>query len=68
MTCKRRRCNDEWQCGPCGLCWDVKDPDPPVCIDAHERHQRAMAKLWEDEPEVDSVSAKPIFRHGVGYE
>lgn len=30
-TCKARQYSDEMQCGWCGLCWDVNDPDPPEC-------------------------------------
>lgn len=33
MTCKARQYSDEMQCGRCGLCWDVNDPDPPKCLD-----------------------------------
>lgn len=29
--CGARRCNDEMQCGACGLSWDVNDPEPPEC-------------------------------------
>ena len=29
--CKARRMNDEMQCGQCGLTWEVKDPDWPLC-------------------------------------
>ena len=29
--CKARRYNDEMQCGQCGLTWDIKDNNPPIC-------------------------------------
>lgn len=29
--CRSRRYSDQMQCGPCGLTWDVNDPDPPKC-------------------------------------
>lgn len=29
--CYAIRCNDEMQCGHCGLQWRVDDTDPPVC-------------------------------------
>ena len=31
MTCKARRHSDQMLCGPCGLAWDVNDPDRPEC-------------------------------------
>lgn len=30
-NCKAIRCNDEMQCGACGLTWEVNDPEPPAC-------------------------------------
>lgn len=29
--CKAYRQSDEMVCGPCGLRWDVNDPEPPKC-------------------------------------
>lgn len=30
-TCHVTRCGDQNLCGPCGLQWDVTDPEPPTC-------------------------------------
>lgn len=30
MTCRAYRSGDQMRC-PCGLAWDVDDPDPPEC-------------------------------------
>lgn len=29
--CESRRVGDQVLCGPCGLQWDVNDPEPPAC-------------------------------------
>lgn len=31
MSCYARQYSDQMMCGPCGLQWDVKDPEPPEC-------------------------------------
>lgn len=33
MKCVARRMGDQYQCGKCGLQWDVKDEDRPKCSD-----------------------------------
>lgn len=33
MKCVSRRMGDQYQCGKCGLQWDVKDEDRPKCSD-----------------------------------
>lgn len=38
--CEARQYSDQMQCGPCGLAWDVNDPDPPIC--GAELTHRAM--------------------------
>lgn len=30
--CKARQYSDTMTCGPCGLQWDVNDPEPPQCL------------------------------------
>jgi len=29
--CNARRYGDQMICAPCGLIWDVNDPEPPAC-------------------------------------
>lgn len=31
MTCNAKRVGDQMLCGPCGLQWDMNDPEPPKC-------------------------------------
>ena len=66
-NCKARRYNEQWHCNSCGFQWDVKDDDPPTCLTEHDRHVKAMIELWKESPEVDRVSVKPVFVHGVGW-
>lgn len=42
--CKARRCNDQMQCGRCGLAWDADDEDRPPCRTARDE---AMGKIRE---------------------
>lgn len=35
-NCKAKRYNDQYICGRCALQWDVKDPEPPVCLPKSE--------------------------------
>lgn len=38
--CEARRTHDEMQCGRCGLCWGIDDPEPPTCRrDDNEGHE-----------------------------
>ena len=32
LGCVARQYSDQMQCGPCGLAWDVNDPEPPQCL------------------------------------
>ena len=29
--CKAVQYSDQMQCAPCGLAWDMNDPEPPEC-------------------------------------
>lgn len=31
MSCAARRQNDQMACAPCGVTWDIDDPEPPPC-------------------------------------
>ena len=31
MTCRAKQCSDSMVCEPCGMSWDMNDPDPPKC-------------------------------------
>jgi len=47
MACEAQRCNDQMQCGRCGLAWDVADPEPPKCgrkIDRRAIPERAVTR------------------------
>ena len=40
-NCQARQESDQMRCVPCGLVWDMNDPDPPEC---RKHIKRAAAK------------------------
>ena len=37
VKCQAIRCQDEYQCGRCGLSWSVSDRDKPQCKTENQR-------------------------------
>jgi hypothetical protein len=61
MACKAIQYSDEMHCAPCGLRWDVNDPEPPACrLDAP---RTAPPEEIEDDGFVTVV---PDLRSGHG--
>jgi hypothetical protein len=42
-VCNAQQQGDEMACGRCGLRWEVKDPNPPACLQ-HERRSRPRSE------------------------
>ncbi len=41
-NCQARQYSDQMICAPCGLAWDMNDPEPPEC---RKNIKRAVAKV-----------------------
>ena len=41
-ACQARQYGDQMRCVPCGLVWDMNDPEPPEC---RKNIKRAVAKV-----------------------
>ena len=50
-NCQARQYGDQMICAPCGLNWDVNDPEPPEC---RKNIKRAAAKF-----EAETAPLKP---------
>ena len=48
-NCQARQYGDQMICAPCGLNWDVNDPEPPEC---RKNIKRAAAKVAKFEAET----------------
>ena len=64
---KRHNCHawqesDQMRCVPCGLVWDMNDPEPPEC---RKNIKRAIARVAKIEEEAAPRNAKqaPAFPH-----
>lgn len=53
--CQARQHSDQMLCGPCGLAWDVGDPEPPAC-----RQRASDAHADPDAPRVTDHVALPL--------
>ena len=53
-VCMARRYGDQMICGPCGLTWDVNDPEPPEC---HKVDRRL--KIVKDTAKLDVKPRRP---------
>ena len=40
-NCQARQYGDQMMCAPCGLNWDVNDPEPPECRKVDRRTKQA---------------------------
>lgn len=56
-NCHARRESDQMRCVPCGLVWDMNDPEPPEC---RKNIKRAIARVAKIEEE-----AAPLKRQGI---
>ena len=48
-NCHARQESDQMRCVPCGLVWDMNDPEPPEC---RKNIKRAAAKVAKFEAET----------------
>ena len=53
--CQARQYGDQIICAPCGLNWDVNDPEPPEC---RKNIKRAAAKVAKFEAETAPLKSK----------
>lgn len=46
-NCQARQYGDQMMCAPCGLNWDVNDPEPPECrkVDRRLKSVKEFVKL-----------------------
>lgn len=56
-NCHARQESDQMRCVPCGLVWDMNDPEPPEC---RKNIKRAVAKVAKIE-----VAPLPIKPKGM---
>jgi hypothetical protein len=59
-NCQARQYGDQMICAPCGLNWDVNDPEPPECRKNIKRATARVAKI-----EAEALPVIP-HRHGQG--
>jgi len=59
-NCQARQYGDQMICAPCGLNWDVNDPEPPEC---RKNIKRAIARVAK--VEADILPVMP-HRHDQG--
>ena len=59
-NCHARQESDQMRCVPCGLVWDMNDPEPPEC---RKNIKRAIARVAK--VEADILPVMP-HRHGQG--
>ncbi len=61
-NCQARQYGDQMICAPCGLNWDVNDPEPPEC---RKNIKRAIARVAKIEEEAAPLKVKkaPAFPH-----
>lgn len=52
-SCDAQQHSDQMICAPCGLVWDINDPEPPECgcrgqrgiNEAYEKHKAFLEKI-----------------------
>ena len=49
-NCQARQYGDQMMCAPCGLNWDVNDPEPPECRKVDRRLKVAKFESKPREP------------------
>ena len=61
-NCHARQESDQMRCVPCGLVWDMNDPEPPECRKNIKRAIAKVAKLEETTAPL-KVKKAPTFPH-----
>ena len=61
-NCHARQESDQMRCVPCGLVWDMNDPEPPEC---RKNIKRAVAKVAKIEEEAAPLKSKEPRRFPV---
>lgn len=61
-ACQARQYGDQMICVPCGLVWDMNDPEPPEC---RKHIKRAAAKVAKFEAETAPLKSKEPRRFPV---
>ena len=56
-NCHARQESDQMRCVPCGLVWDMNDPEPPEC---RKNIKRAVAKVAKIEAAPLPIKPKGI--------
>lgn len=54
-NCHARQESDQMRCVPCGLVWDMNDPEPPEC---RKNIKRAIARVAKIEEEAAPLKSK----------
>ena len=54
-NCHARQESDQMRCVPCGLVWDMNDPEPPEC---RKNIKRAIARVAKIEAEAAPLKSK----------
>ena len=57
-NCQARQYSDQMICAPCGLNWDVNDPEPPEC---RKNIKRAIARVAKIEEEAAPLKSLPVM-------
>lgn len=55
-ACQARQYSDQMICAPCGLAWDMNDPEPPEC---HKNIKR-VAKIEEEAAPLKSKEPRRL--------
>ena len=61
-NCHARQESDQMRCVPCGLVWDMNDPEPPECRKNIKRAVARVAKIEEQTAPLKTKKA-PAFPH-----
>ena len=61
-NCHARQESDQMRCVPCGLVWDMNDPEPPEC---RKNIKRAIARVAKIEEEAATLKSKEPRRFPV---
>lgn len=59
-ACQARQYGDQMICAPCGLNWDVNDPEPPECRKNIKRAIARVAKIEEEAPPLKSKEPRRL--------
>ena len=63
-ACQARQYGDQMICAPCGLNWDVNDPEPPECRKNIKRAIARVAKIEEEAAPPQVVAGHAPGRSG----